>query len=154
MPAKSVLFTVLASAALLTPAAPAAAAPAPPRQQQVNLVAALSGKQEVPRNSGDPDATGVALLTLHRNGRLCYVLHVRDVDGDITQAHIHRGLSGHDGPVATALSEPMWHGSAAACTNLGRRQTERLWNAPQRYYVNVHSSKYPDGALRGQLRLT
>jgi hypothetical protein len=146
------LFTaaasLLATVVLTAQATEAGAAPAP---KKVHLSAHLSGSQEVPKNTGDPDATGMALLTLHRNGRLCYALHVRHVTGDVTAAHIHEGLPGKDGPVAAGLTAPTWYGSAATCTYLGPKLTKRLRATPHRFYINIHSSQYPDGAVRGQL---
>lgn len=149
--------TVLTVAAALVVGAtagvtPAAAAPAAPRS--VSLAAYLTGGQEVPKGKGDPDATGVALLQLYRDGRLCSVIHVRNVGGDIDAAHIHRGRPGKNGPVSAPLAAPTWSGSVAACTRVGDRLAWRLRDAPERYYVNVHSSAYPDGALRGQLHRT
>ncbi|MDG6104411.1 CHRD domain-containing protein [Dactylosporangium aurantiacum] len=148
--------TVLTAAAALvvgatTGVTPAAAAPAP---RSVSLSAYLSGAQEVPKGKGDPDATGIALLQLHRDGRLCYVLRVRNVGGDIDAAHLHRGRPGKNGPVSAPLAAPVWSGSVAACTRVGDRLAWRLRDDPERYYVNVHSSAYPDGALRGQLHRT
>ncbi|WP_238013002.1 CHRD domain-containing protein [Dactylosporangium sp. AC04546] len=68
---------VTAGLLALTAATPAAAAPSASTQ---GLAAHLSGEQE-PKNAGDPDANGFALLQLHRNGKICYVLRVRNVDG-------------------------------------------------------------------------
>ena len=145
--------TLLAATAALvvgatTFATPAAAAHAP---RTLSLGAYLTGKQEVPKGKGDPDATGFALLQLHRDGRLCYVIRVRDVDGDIDAAHIHAGRPGKNGPVSVALAAPSWFGSVATCTQLSGKLARRLRDDPGRYYVNVHSSAHPDGALRGQL---
>ncbi|GAB3871912.1 CHRD domain-containing protein [Dactylosporangium cerinum] len=145
--------TVLAATAALvigatTFATPATAAPAP---RTLSLGAHLTGKQEVPKGKGDPDATGIALLQLHRDNRLCYVIRVRNVDGDIDAAHIHAARPGRNGPVSVALTAPTWSGSVATCTQLSGKLARRLRDDPDRYYVNVHSSAYPDGALRGQL---
>jgi hypothetical protein len=145
---KTLLAATATTAVLIVGATPAAAAPTP---RTVSLGAYLTGKQEVPKGKGDPDATGIALLQLHRDGRLCYVLHVRNVDGTIDAAHIHAGRPGKNGPVSAALAAPVWSGSVATCTQLTGRLAWRLRENPGRYYVNVHSSAYPDGALRGQL---
>jgi hypothetical protein len=145
--------TLLAATAALvvgatTSAAPAAAAPAP---RTLSLGAYLTGKQEVPKGKGDPDATGFALLQLHRDGRLCYVIRVRDVNGTVDAAHLHAGRPGTNGPVSAALTAPTWFGSVATCTRLGGKLARRLRDDPGRYYINVHSTAYPDGAVRGQL---
>jgi hypothetical protein len=47
---------------------------------------------------------------------------------------------------ATAFATP-----ATACTQLTGKLARRLRDDPGRYYLNVRSSAYPDGALRGQL---
>jgi hypothetical protein len=135
----------------VTAAPPAAAAPAP---RTLALGTYLSGDQEVPKtpqSKGDPDASGVAMLQLHRNGKLCYVLRVRHVSGKVTAAHLHEARAGKNGPIRAPLALPVWAGSVASCTELGRRLTERLWRNPSRFYLNVHSVDHPDGAVRGQL---
>ncbi len=145
--------TLLAAAAALvvgatTFATPAAASHKP---RTLSLGAYLTGKQEVPKGKGDPDATGLALLQLHGNGKLCYVIRVRGVDGTVDAAHLHAGRPGKNGPVSAALTPPTWAGSVATCTQLSGKLARRLRDDPGRYYLNVHSSAHPDGALRGQL---
>lgn len=153
--------TLLAVAAAVlvgatTFATPAAASHTPKTTQKgtpqtLSLGAHLTGKREVPQGKGDPDATGLALLQLHRDGRLCYVIRVHSVDGTVHAAHLHAGRQGRNGPVSAALTPPTWAGSVAACTQLSGKVARRLRDDPGRYYVNVHSSAHPDGALRGQL---
>ena len=147
------MLTVAAAlvAGATTGVTPAAAAPAP---RGVSLGAYLTGGQEAPKGKGDSDATGIALLQLYRDGRLCSVIHVRNAGGDIDAAHIHRGRPGKNDPVSVPLAAPAWSGSVAACTKAGDRLARRLRDDPERYYVNVHSSAFPDGALRGQLHRT
>jgi hypothetical protein len=122
-----------------------------PRHPNNNLAAFMSGRQEVPANSGDQNASGVALFDLKPwTGRLCYVIWVKNVDGTVNAAHIHYGAVGSDGPHVVDLVPPV-HGASIGCTWVGRRLAWRLWWDPSHYYVNVHSTEYPDGALRGQL---
>jgi hypothetical protein len=136
------LFTVVLLGLVIGAASPADAA--------WSFWARMSGASEVPAASGDPDATGIALLSLKRGGKLCYVLHVKNVDGTINAAHLHLGAVGQDGPVVAPLAAPVG-GNVAACTRLGRSLARSLARHPSWYYVNVHSTTYPDGALRGQL---
>ena len=137
-------ITVLAVAviAVLSIATPAQAAPS-----STSFMAFLSGHNEVPAGSGDPDAGGVALLSLKANRQLCWVIFTHKVDGTITGAHIHAGRAGKEGDVVVTLSK-----SSVGCTWVSRRVAWALWAHPRSYYVNVHSMpNYPEGALRGQL---
>jgi hypothetical protein len=141
------LFTVVLLGFLIGAASPAAAAGP---GNSASLWARLSGANEVPAGTGDPDASGLALLSLKRNGQLCYVLHVTKVDGMVNAAHIHTGRAGKEGPVAVTLTAPR-RGNVATCTWVGRRLAWAIWAHPSWFYVNVHSTTYPDGAARGQL---
>ena len=142
--------TVVAAVSSAVWTGPAAAA-AP---QPVKLGAYLDGRQEVPKSpagKGDPDASGVVLMELHGDGRLCYVLRVRNVSGKIDAAHLHRGRAGKNGPIVAQLALPLSGGSVATCTEVGRKLADRLRHRTSRFYVNVHSTEHPDGAVRGQL---
>lgn len=146
-----ILLAATAAVALLAGPLGTPAAAATQSHRSKSLAAYLTGAQEVPADSGDPDATGIALFSLKPNGKLCYVIHVRKVDGDVNGAHIHVGLPGEEGTVRVTLAAPVWSGSVAACTKIGLQLASRLWRNPARFYVNVHSTTYPDGAVRGQL---
>ncbi|GAA2603934.1 CHRD domain-containing protein [Dactylosporangium fulvum] len=141
----------LTTVAAVVSAGVLAGSPASAAPPTISLGAYLTGRQEVPKGSGDPDATGIGLFQLHRDGRLCYVLRVRNVTGDVTQAHIHAGRAGRDGDVVAPLSPPAWHGSVADCRGIGSKLARKIASNPARYYVNVHSTDFKDGALRGQL---
>jgi hypothetical protein len=135
-------ITVLAVAviAVLSLATPAQAAP-----NSTSFMAFLAGRNEMP--AADPDATGVALLSLKANRQLCWVIITHNVDGKISAAHIHAGRAGLNGPIVVPLST-----SRVGCTWVTRRLAWSLRAHPRWYYVNVHSlPSYPDGALRGQL---
>jgi hypothetical protein len=42
-------------------------------------------------------------------------------------------------------------GSSSACASADRDLVKAIIQHPELYYVNVHNSEYPAGALRGQL---
>ncbi len=142
------------------------------------LTADLDGRQEVNTGAsnaivGDPRGRGEAYvfgidesLTV-----LCYSLQVSRIDeldqapGNGRAAHIHRGRAGENGPVVANLAWPQG-GQAADCLN-AVTQPARFNNVdaataqaliadilanPGNYYVNVHNTVYPGGAVRGQLR--
>jgi len=146
------MFTRIALAGLLTAGLVAVAEPAQAaaNQPSSSFVAVMSGDNELPAGTGDPDARGVALLQI-KSKSVCYVLHVRNVDGTVDGAHIHLGRPDQEGPVVVDLNPPTHMGSSVGCTWIGRKLAWKLRTNPRHYYVNVHSTAYPDGALRGQV---
>ena len=67
-----------------------------------------------------------------------------------TLAHIHIGTKGRSGDVVVALSTgPRLHHQG--CVSISPVLSKRIWSQPSRYYVNIHSTQYPGGAVRGQL---
>ena len=45
-------------------------------------------------------------------------------------------------------------GSYEGCTkNVKAKLIEKIIKAPEKYYVNIHTEEYPEGAIRGQLAL-
>jgi hypothetical protein len=117
----------------------------------------LTGAEEAP-GPGDPDATGSALIKLPRaagSGPLCFKLDWAGIDGTVTAAHIHSGATGVPGPVVI----PLFVGQSLAGTGdshgcvqgVDRGLTMDIGQNPTNYYVNVHSTVFPPGAIRGQL---
>lgn len=155
---------VTVAAFLLALTLPLAAAQASPR----NFVAPLSGDQEVP--PADTDATGVSIFQLSRDGsELSYRLNVANIE-NVTQAHIHVGARGVNGPVVVWLypdgppaqlipgrtSGTLATGTITADDLVGPLagaslddllDTIRAGNA----YVNVHTLQFPPGEIRGQI---
>jgi hypothetical protein len=109
----------------------------------------LTGAVEVP-GPGDPDGGGTAQVTLNTDkNEVCYDLTVTKVD-DATAAHIHEGAVGKDGPVKVPLEAPKG-GSAKGCKTADAVVIKDIMANPANYYVNVHSTAHPKGAIRGQL---
>lgn len=113
------------------------------------LSAELTGAAEVP-GPGDPDGTGSASLRVNPGlTEICYTLAVTNVDG-VTAAHIHKAPVGSPGPVVVPLAAPVG-GSSTACATVSRDLALAILTDPGAYYVNVHSTAHPAGAVRGQL---
>ncbi len=133
----------LAAASLaLVPASLAAAAAMHPE-----LSAKLTPGAEM-MMKGPTKAHGIVNLTIQASkGRVCWSF---DVGGVVkpTSAQIHRALAGHDGPVAVSLGRGY---SAKGCGRAATRTLEAIEAHPNSYYVNVDASKFPEGAVRGQL---
>ena len=126
------------------------------------LEASLDGRSEVGTTramAGDANGRGTAYV-FGVDGdptTLCYVLTVDKVSGEINGAHIHEGAAGSNGPVVAFLAPP-GDGNAADCLTEGEagkfaegQTVAEILENPEDYYVNVHTSTYPSGAVRGQL---
>lgn len=114
------------------------------------FVTNLTGAQEVP--PADPDGSGTAWLTLNPGqGEVCWVIFVEGITLPATAAHIHEAPAGVAGPVDIALSAPDATGWASGCRSADHDQILEIMKDPADYYVNVHNTDYPGGALRGQL---
>jgi hypothetical protein len=108
----------------------------------------MSGKQESPK--GDPDGSGTAKITLNSTkGSVCFELTWSKI-GNPAAAHIHMGPKGKAGNVVIPLfgNPPAKH---KGCVSAKKSLVAAILKSPGAYYVNVHTAKYPAGALRGQL---
>jgi hypothetical protein len=138
-----VLSVTLVAAALITVGA-ASAKPAALKTYTVNL----KGSVEVP--PGSPTGTGVFRFTLDTSkGQICWGLTWSGI-GSPTAAHIHKGGKGKAGPVLIGLffQPPAKH---SGCTSAPKSQVSAIKKHLSSYYVNVHTQKYPAGAIRSQL---
>jgi CHRD domain len=133
----------------------------------------LSGRQEVATTNnnamaGDPRASGQAYV-FGIDGdpaTLCYLLtdirklaELDQAPGNGRAAHIHEGPAGSNGPVVANLAWPQ-DGQAADCLTEGEAGkfptneagiVQRILQNPKGFYINVHNTEYPAGAIRGQL---
>ncbi len=139
------LFPVLVLLVLAVAVGPAVAAGRP-------FVTALSGANEVP-GPGDPDGMGRALITINLGrGRVCWWISVSNITLPATAAHIHNAPAGVAGPIVVTLSPPDAGGTASGCTeDVDRQLLLNILIHPSDYYVNVHTTDFPAGAVRGQL---
>ena len=82
------------------------------------------------------------------HGKLKFTLKFSGLTGPASAAHIHMGSVGKAGPVVVALCGP--------CTSPVRKTVPIPAAAVKAIekgaaYVNVHTKKYPNGEIRGQL---
>lgn len=106
-----------------------------------------------PPHFGDADGTGTARLTINHGQReLCWDLTVSDVTLPATAAHIHKAAPGVRGPIVVGLSAPDASGRRTGCAaDVDRAILRDILTHSGDYYVNVHTTDYPAGAVRGQL---
>ena len=138
------------------------------------LEADLDGREEVANDAtnnsivGDPNARGEAYVFGIDNDEftLCYLItdieklaETEQAPGNGRAAHIHEGARGTNGPVVAVLAWPQ-DGQAADCLTEGEAGkfptgepgiVQRILNNPEDFYINVHNTEFPPGAIRGQL---
>jgi hypothetical protein len=111
--------------------------------------AALDGLQEVPPNASP--ASGSGLFNLDGDNVLTYNISFSGLVAPETGAHIHGpGSEGVNAPVVFSL--PAGSPKIGFVGPLTAAQAADL-NAGL-YYVNIHSSTYPGGEIRGQILAT
>jgi CHRD domain len=113
----------------------------------------LTGAAEVP-GPGDPDGSGTAMLELNPGtGQVCWEIQVSDITLPAIAAHIHKAPVGVAGPVVVPLFPPVpdESGFSSGCMNADRELIKDIIQHPEGYYVNVHTTDFPAGAVRGQL---
>ena len=111
----------------------------------VTFNATLGGSTEVPANAST--ATGTATGSYNKTTKILTV-NVNYTGITPTMGHIHVGAVGVSGPVVfgfTDLMSPINYTSPALTTT---QETDLLSN---QYYVNLHSTTFPNGEIRGQL---
>ena len=137
-------FLALAVMALAVPALAVAGG-----QSMSPVVSAkLKGSNEAPVK-GDPNGKGLAVIHLNASkGTTCWSFKAVSGIDKPTAAHIHKGSKGGSGQVVVPFGTSY---KASGCVKTPKSTIEKIETSPNAYYVNIHTAKYPAGALRGQL---
>ena len=106
-------------------------------------------------NLGDSDGTGTAQIFVNvGQQRVCWNITVNNIDPP-TRAHIHKGPVTGAGGIVVSFFETLATADLEHCTpmetELDRELLTDIIQNPQDYYVNVHNTPFPSGAVRGQL---
>ena len=145
---RTVTATLLAVVLVLATTLTAAAAGGRP------FVVPLSGGA-----TGDQDGTGQAILTVNAGtGEVCYAITVSGI-GEPTEpafglgaAHIHDLATGGifvDLETDWVASDGGF--STTGCTSADRSDLIAILRNPSGYYVNIHTTEFPGGAISGSL---
>lgn len=153
-------FSTLAVAAAIVALGLATLASAQPK----NFRAHLAGRNEVP--PVETLAQGQALFQLDASGdSLSYILNVAKIS-DVSAAHVHLAVEGANGPVVALLyggppisGQTQGQLAAGVITSadlvgpMAGMTLASLIEAIElgETYVNVHTSAYPGGEIRGQI---
>jgi hypothetical protein len=110
----------------------------------------MSGANEVPPVV--TTATGVALLRLTVDRKLYSKVTVTNlpVADALTMAHIHQGATGVNGDVLVTLCATAADFGMSKMTELNEATASAL--RTEALYVNAHSTTWPNGVIRGQIR--
>ncbi len=87
------------------------------------------------------------------SGGLTWTLNWSDLLAPATAAHIHIAPSGFNGPVAVTIPSVAgsMSGMVSSSTTITMLQAADLLAG--NWYVNIHSSQFPAGEIRGQLSI-
>ena len=156
-------YTALVLAAILSISVSVILANQVNAQQQNGYLTALNGKNEVPSHS-DVTATGMSGFIVNSgNSKVWYQIEAEGLKG-VTQAHIHSGKAGENGPVVATLFKgskdtvngALVQGSITADKLEGPLKGKSISDLvnlidDSSAYVNVHTQSFPDGEIRGQI---
>ncbi|TAL58419.1 MAG: CHRD domain-containing protein [Nanoarchaeota archaeon] len=141
-------------------------APSTTNQRETSFAADLNGKQETPATPST--ATGYVTATLNGN-TLTLTGNFEGLISDATASHIHYGGVSYPGPAVFSITINEMAANSSSSSNetvggpqqfstngtlsftgtLTDSQIIQLTNGF--FYVNVHSTQFPNGEIRGQL---
>ena len=114
-------------------------------------MAILRGPEVVPQ-PGDPDGNGAADVHLGNSAdEVCFAIEASNITLPAVAAHIHRGAGSTTGPVVATLAALDADGVVSGCAKADADVLEAINANPADFYVQIDTSDYPGGALRGQL---
>ena len=135
-------FRIIAFAAVVAALVPALALARP---TTTKFVVGLAGKYETPK--GAPTGKGTATITISGT-KVCWAFTGLSGISKETAAHIHKAPAGKAGPIVVPFGGAF---KAKGCTTTTAALAKAIAAHPGAYYVNVHTVKYPAGAIRSQL---
>ncbi len=120
--------------------------------QDAILQATMTGSQETPPNASPGTGSAVVYVDADTN-MLCVSYSFSNLVAPAVAAHIHEAPPGVAGPIRIPFPAPprATSGSAFFCTSVAPDILDRLTTNPGGFYVNVHSTVFPGGEIRGQL---
>jgi hypothetical protein len=137
---------------------PAGGAKKPTAGSAWGVHATMTGKNEISpttgkKRAGDLDGFGVFAATVE-GGQLCFGITVGGI-ADPSAAHIHAAKRGKNGGIVIPLTPIPTTGNPGAsggCVSADAALLAAIRKHPSRYYANVHTGDFLNGAIRGQLR--
>jgi CHRD domain len=150
-----ILFFV-AACAIAVPAASAAPAKNSTKSDS-GVLCVLHAKLSAEGDTGSTSMdTGKTKVKVMADGTIEFRTKINNVDGEtFVAAHIHQGAVGVAGPPVELLFSGSTSASkikqSGAATALATTTGVEICADASGYYVNYHSTQFPDGSIRGQL---
>ena len=116
-----------------------------PKTTTTTFTATLNGISEIPANNST--ATGTATLSFNNTTKIFSIT----VNHNVTTAvggHIHMGAAGTNGSVVFPFSNLISPISYTSIALTAAQEADLMANL---YYVNIHSTSFSGGEIRGQL---
>jgi CHRD domain len=123
--------------------------------KNTTFFATLLGRNEIgtdgKRRAGDLDGQGGATVVT-TDTQLCFAVAVRGI-ATPSAMHVHRGRPNENGGIEVSLVSPTSGdpGTSGGCVKVANTLLQEITKHPIRFYVNIHTSDFENGALRGQL---
>ena len=123
----------------------------------------MDGQQEVP--PADLDGEGKSRVEINADGEVCFSLRFEDI-GTPNRGHIHEAAAGvnggivvgffelrpQDAPATDPRHDDIEDGRFEDCVMVtDEALLARIIANPENFYVNLHNTRFPGGAIRGQL---
>jgi hypothetical protein len=101
--------------------------------------------------AGDPNARGALSMVTPGPDQVCFGLNVLDM-AEVTAVQVREGTAGRTGPVLLNLTPlPSSEGPSSGCvSDVPASVVADLRAHPDGFYLNVATTEFPDGAVRGQ----
>ena len=126
-------------------------ASAAPTSKTFTINARGSNEMGMGDSMSSANASGTITVNIAKHD-ICYEITTHDLK-NITMSHIHLGKKGIEGKVVVTLNvmdfnlKNMGH----TCVKVPASVAKQIFSNPTNYYFNVHTKKYPNGAVRAQL---
>jgi hypothetical protein len=121
------------------------------------FTAALKAGQEVPHPKGVAANSSGRFTATVSGTNMTWRLSFSHLSGPATAAHVHMGARGISGPVLIPLCGPCTSPAGQPMTTITANgkakltQTEIKAMEAGKTYANVHTTKNPNGEIRGQI---
>ncbi|SRR5258705_5707896 len=131
-------------------------ATAPAHATQITYGVTLLGANEVPGPGvNDPDGSATGTITLDdATGQIDWSITYSNL-GPLSGFHIHGpgGSAGSNAAVLVSLGTATsgGPGTLVSSTTTSTANVSSIFANPTDFYVNIHTTEFPNGAVRGQL---